>query len=85
MKTHAMKRSDITKTGTGPTLIPGESSVKNLHMPPELVPPARVAVAVVVLRCRTVPQPLLPAPALGEAAAALGDRPTDVALAAGPG
>ena len=52
-------------------------------MPPELVPPARVAGAVVVLRCRTVP--LLPAPALGEAAAALGDRPTDVALAAGPG
>ena len=52
-------------------------------MPPELVPPALVVVAVVVLRCRTVP---LPAPARGEAVPpALGDRPTDVALAAGPG
>ena len=83
MKTQAMKSKDITKTGTGPTLIPGESSVQNLHIPPELVPPARVAGAVVVLRCLTVP--LLPAPALGEAAAALGDLPTEVALAAGPG
>jgi hypothetical protein len=52
-------------------------------MPPELVPPARVVVAVVVLRCRTVP---LPPPARGEAVPpALGDRPTEVALAAGPG
>lgn len=27
MKTEAMKMRDMTKTGTGPTLIPGESSV----------------------------------------------------------
>jgi len=27
MKTEAMNRSDITRTGTGPTLMPGESSV----------------------------------------------------------
>ena len=53
-------------------------------MPPELVPPALVVVVVVVaFRCLTVPP--LPLPALGEAVPALGDRPTDVALAAGPG
>ncbi len=52
-------------------------------MPPELAPPARVVVAVVVFRCRTVP---LPPPTRGEAVPpALGDRPTEVALAAGPG
>ena len=51
-------------------------------MPPELVPPALVVVVVGALRCLTVPLPL---PALGEAVPALGDRPTDVALAAGPG
>ena len=27
MKTEAMKRRDMTKTGTGPTFKPGESSV----------------------------------------------------------
>ena len=53
-------------------------------MPPELVPPALAAGAdEVVLRCRTVPDP---APALGETEPpALGDFPTEVALAAGPG
>jgi len=51
-------------------------------MPPELVPPALGAAVVVVFLWRTV----LPLPeALGEDPLALGDLPTDVALAAGPG
>lgn len=79
----------MTKTGTGPTFTPGESSVQNFHIPPELVPPARERVAVVVLLlvvflCLTV----LPDPALGPEPPEFGERPpapTVVALAGADG
>ncbi|KAK9870074.1 hypothetical protein WA026_006169 [Henosepilachna vigintioctopunctata] len=57
INTEAINSRDITKTGIGPRLIPGESFVKNFHMPPVPVPVflLRVANVIVVFVGLSVP------------------------------
>merc|ERR1711990_748823 len=57
-----MNMSDITNTGTGPTLIPGLSSVLNFHISPAARCPVGLTVAflaagLALVRCLTVGPP----------------------------